>query len=113
MKATLFHIAEQVGWEIALDRGVYRPASLDREGFIHCSTGEQVLATAERLFAGRHDLLLLEIDPDEVEADIRYEPADGQLFPHIYGPLDLAAVIGTHPLEPRRDGRFTIPKTEI
>lgn len=107
----VFHIATRAEWQLALAAGVYRTGSLDTEGFIHCSTADQVAATANRLFAGRTDLVLLSIDGDHLGAALRYEPvADppGAVFPHVYAPIDLAAVCDVVALEPGADGRFTV-----
>ena len=69
--------------------------TLHEVGYIHCSTAEQIEGVAQRFYADLSELLLLEIDPDLVDADIIEEPpAPGaeELFPHIYGPLPIAAV---------------------
>ena len=71
-------------------RGVYGAESLRSQGFIHCSTVEQVVQTANRFYRGRADLVLLCIDEALLESEIRYEEGEpGQQFPHIYGPLNL------------------------
>jgi len=110
--SVVFHIAARSEWEAAVAAGTYRTGSLDTEGFIHCSTAEQVAGTANRLFAGRTDLVLLCIDVERLEAELRYEPvADppGASFPHVFGPIHLAAVFEVVALEPGPDGRFDIP----
>lgn len=93
--------------------GKYVAASLATEGFIHCSTIAQVIATANRLFKGRHDLVLLAIDDARVAAEIRYENLEGgsERYPHVYGALDVAAVATAHDFMPDADGRFTMPVT--
>ena len=88
----IVHICDTLAWDEAKRAGEYRPPSLDAEGFIHSSLPEQVLGVANRFYAGQKDLLLLWIDPQRLRASIHYEPADGELFPHIYGPLNLDAV---------------------
>jgi uncharacterized protein (DUF952 family) len=113
--AVVFHIAARAEWDLALAAGAYRTGSLDTEGFIHCSTAGQVAATANRLFAGRSDLVLLCVDGERLEAALRYEPvADppGAVFPHVFGPIDLAAVFEVAALEPGADGRFA-PHLEV
>lgn len=85
---TLFHITTRAAWEAAT--GEYRAPSLAEVGFIHLSTAEQWPATLARFFAGQRDLVLLEIDPSGLP--IRFERADGDDFPHLYGPLPVAAV---------------------
>ena len=109
--SVVFHIAARAEWETALAAGVYRTGSLDHEGFIHCSTGEQVGGTANRLFVGRADLVLLFIEVERLEAALRYEPVPdprGAVFPHLFGPINLAAVFEVVALQPGADGRFEI-----
>jgi uncharacterized protein (DUF952 family) len=107
----IYHIAAQAAWAAAQSAGAYTADSLASEGFIHCSTGAQVLGTAGRFFAGRRDLVLLAIDPQRLTAELRYEEGEpGVLFPHLYGPLDLRAVVGAHPFAPAADGSFAMPR---
>ncbi len=87
----LFHITSRAAWAAAQEGGVYEPASLTSEGFIHLSTAQQWRATVQRFFAGQSDLVLLTIDPAGL--DVRYERADGDDFPHLYGALPVAAVV--------------------
>ncbi len=89
----LTHLLPRSAWEEAQLLGEYRPASLAQEGFIHCSRPEQIHWVARRYYRGAPGLLLLWIDAQKVEADIRWEAADGEMFPHIYGPLNLGAVV--------------------
>jgi uncharacterized protein (DUF952 family) len=94
----IFHIAHQADWQAAQVAGSYRVASLEQEGFIHCSTTEQVAGVADRFYRGQTDLVLLHIDPQRLQAPLRYEapaeaPAGNERFPHIYGPLNLDAVV--------------------
>lgn len=107
----VFHITTRTAWELAAGAGVYRTGSLDTEGFIHCSTAEQVAATANRLFAGRTDVVLLCIDAARLGSTLRYEPAadlPGTVFPHVFGPIALDAVFEVVSLEPV-EGRFAVP----
>jgi uncharacterized protein (DUF952 family) len=90
----IFHITTREAWDEAARAGEYRGDTLESEGFIHCSEQHQVAGVANAVFAGREDLVLLQIDPSQVRAEIRYEDApDGAgRFPHIYGPLNADAV---------------------
>lgn len=88
----LFHILGQAEWERAKAARRYAPASLEHEGFVHLSTAEQLVRTAARFFAGRTDLVLLAIDPEKTGAPLRFEQADGDAFPHLYGAVPLDAV---------------------
>jgi uncharacterized protein (DUF952 family) len=113
----LFHIAEPAAWEHAAERGAYAPPSLADEGFIHCSTREQVADTANRFYGGRSELILLRIDSTLLDQSPRSEqsaaPVDeseaGTAFPHLYGPLPLAAVTGSVRWPPGEDGTFRFP----
>jgi uncharacterized protein (DUF952 family) len=115
----ILHITTRADWDAARATGSYRPVSLEREGFIHCSTSAQAVDSANKYFHGRADLILLCIDESRVEGELRYEPpatvggvADpraGELFPHIYGPLDPDVVVRTVAFPCDRDGRFALP----
>ena len=64
------------------------------EGFIHCSTAAQVASSGRRHFAGQTGLVVVEIDPGKVRSELRWEGSEQvEVFPHLYGPLDLDAVI--------------------
>lgn len=105
----ILHICQTDEWREAQRRGEYRAGSLETEGFIHCSTPAQVVRTANRFYAGQTDLVLLEIDAERVPAAVRYEAADGDWFPHIYGPLPLDAVTQARAFSPAADGTFAAP----
>lgn len=111
MVDAIFHIAEMGAWLAAQRRGGYEPESLTEEGFVHCSFAHQVAAVANAAFRGRTDLVLLEIDPDLVGADVRVEevPGSGDAFPHVYGPVRVEAVVGVHEFLPGPDGSFSSP----
>jgi uncharacterized protein (DUF952 family) len=111
--SNLFHIAEQSFWDAAQPSGDYRVPSLDAEGFIHLSTRAQFVATANRYYAGRHDLLLLEVDELSLSGqDLRYETStNDEQFPHLYDSLSVASVIRTHSFLPSTDGSFACPTT--
>ena len=91
---TILHLISEKDLEFARSAGVWRPPSLAEEGFIHCSRDEeQMLKVAQRLYPGRSDLLALEVDTELLACSVVTEPSrSGELYPHIYGPLDLAAV---------------------
>jgi uncharacterized protein (DUF952 family) len=105
--AVIYHITTPAAWQQAQVEGSYRADSLATEGFIHASTAQQIAATANRFYDGRSDLLLLEIDEERLNAELKYEEGmPGQLFPHIYGPLNLDAVVEVRPFTPGEDGIF-------
>jgi len=106
----IFHITNHDAWQQALTTGIYTADSLETEGFIHCSTVEQVIQTANRFYAGQIGLVLLVIDNDKLEAELIYEESEpGQFFPHLYGSLNLGAVIQVLDFPPDPDGSFNLP----
>jgi uncharacterized protein (DUF952 family) len=106
----IYHITSRRQWLNALKEGLYRGDTLDTEGFIHCSTAAQVVPVANARFRGRSDLVLLKLDPGLLHAELRYEPSEpGQLFPHIYGPLNPNAVVDVLEFESGTDGSFRLP----
>lgn len=110
---TIYHLATVADWEAGQQRGNYAADSLATEGFIHCSTASQVASTANAIFRGRTDLLLLTVDDSRLNAELRYEApatlaheAEGERFPHLYGALNLDAVVAAEPIAPEPDGTF-------
>ena len=106
----ILHVAKRERWKGARLDGVYRGDTLDSQGFIHCSTPKQVVKVANALFHGQEGLILLCIDADRVESEIRYEGSGREKYPHIYGPLNDDAVVKTLDFRPKKDGNFTLPK---
>jgi uncharacterized protein (DUF952 family) len=106
---TIIHITKRQQWEQAKNIGIYRAESLEIEGFIHCSKATQINKVANRFFRNQTELVLLFIDADKVKPEIRYEMADGELFPHIYGELNVDAVYDVIDFEPGEDGLFELP----
>jgi uncharacterized protein (DUF952 family) len=112
----IFHIAVRAEWDEAARDVGYSPPSLTAEGFIHCSTHEQIIGTANLFYHGRSDLVLLVIDENLLAAPLRYEAPLGKndvraalSFPHIYGPLNLNAVLSAEPFPCAADGSFELP----
>lgn len=110
MPERIYHLALEADWhDAASTGGPYERSTIGRsladEGFIHCSTASQVAATALRHYAGRDDVLVLEVDPELLVAELRVEDlsGSGEPFPHVYGPIPLAAVVDATPL------RFWLP----
>jgi uncharacterized protein (DUF952 family) len=109
MNPVLVHLCSADDWRAAQALGEHRPVSLNEVGFVHLSTPEQVHLPADRLYAGRTDLVLLRLDPARLTAPVRWEPGvstdpESMLFPHLYGPLPTAAVISVMPYRPGADG---------
>jgi uncharacterized protein (DUF952 family)/RimJ/RimL family protein N-acetyltransferase len=103
----IFHITTCATWQAArAGEAPLAPASLVSEGYIHCSRADQILRVANSFFPGQRDLILLEIDPRRVQAEIRWEAVENSFFPHIYGPLNIDAVLAGRDFTPGPDGFF-------
>jgi uncharacterized protein (DUF952 family) len=99
----IVHITTPAAWAAAQQAGAYRGPTLDREGFIHCSTPAQVAGTLQRYFTGEPQVVLLYIDPARLTAELRYEAStNGDRYPHLYGPLNPAAVVRAEVISPTR-----------
>ncbi len=107
----IYRIADSADWYAALSSGEFASADLALEGFIHCSTREQVLRTASKYYAGHCDLLLLEIDDAAIGARLRFEDlaGKGESFPHVYASIPLAAVVRHFAFVPDEHDRFSLP----
>jgi len=106
----VFHITERGAFAAALESGSYEAESLQTEGFIHCSRRGQVLRSAARFFGGRAGLVLLCIDAARLATLLRYEAADGEAFPHCFGPIPLEAIPAMIDFPCRPDGSFELPQ---
>lgn len=102
----IVHICEAAAWEEARHTGGFRAPSLDSEGFIHASRPEQVIAVANRFYRGAPPLVLLWIDPARLVSRWQQDPVEDQWFPHIYGPINLEAVLHVTGFVPDDDGQF-------
>lgn len=111
----IYHISIKKDWERAIQEKVYTHESLIKEGFIHASDYDQLLSTAEMYYSEDVPLVLLAIDPEKLNAPVKYELAvtRDSLFPHIFGPVNLEAVIQAVPFEKDSTGKFFFPKLEI
>jgi uncharacterized protein (DUF952 family) len=103
---TIYHLVLRRIWESERDQP-YRADSLASEGFIHCSFADQVARSANRFYAGAEDLLVLHIDPARLTSPLREETSgSGEVFPHIYGPINRDAVVTAEALTRGADGRW-------
>lgn len=103
----LHHAATADDWA-ARTATHYQPAGYADEGFVHCSSAGQLVGTLHKHYLGRGDLVLLKIDRQALSADVISEDLYGRgvEFPHVYGPIELAAVVSAEPLPCDTDGRF-------
>ncbi|MBW0104856.1 DUF952 domain-containing protein [Pseudonocardia sp. KRD291] len=113
----LLHLCTPADWRTALTSGSVAPPSLREVGFVHLSTAEQVALPAQRLFAGRRDMVLLVVDRaalDRAGIEVRWEPGvpgdpESMRFPHAYGAVPASAVLAVLPYRPDGDDRFGAP----
>lgn len=115
----ILHITSRTEWETARSKGKYIADSLAIEGFIHCSTLNQVMQVAEKFYKGQSDLVLLMIEPTLLTSDLKWETPsggtpppgvpEGELFPHIYGPINLDAVLNVMDFISDANGDWTMP----
>ncbi len=98
----IYHVVSQTDWQQALEQGYYDAPSLDLEGFIHTSEQQQVAGVLERYYQNQTGLLLLHIDESKLTAPLKYEnaPSVNEAFPHIYGRLNIDAVVAFSEVKP-------------
>lgn len=91
----IYHITTAAAWEKAQLEGAYIADSLAIEGFIHCSTQDQVAGVLDRYYKGQTNLVKLTIEKSKVTSPLIFELATSinEVFPHIHGPIDLESVI--------------------
>jgi uncharacterized protein (DUF952 family) len=109
---TIYKICPASAWREAERQGVFRGSADDvRDGFIHFSTASQVAETARKHFFGQTGLFLIAVDVDALGDALRWEPSrNDELFPHLYGELDLGAVTAILDLRARSDGFHDVPE---
>ena len=115
----IFHITTQTAWDEAQTKGEYIAESLATEGFIHCSTLAQVIPVADNFYKDQNDLLLLMIEPTLLSSTLKWEAPsggtpppgvpEGDQFPHIYGPINLDAVVNASDFIRDANGEWIMP----
>lgn len=110
----IYRIADLADWQAAQQTGFFASPDLLAEGFIHASELYQVAATANRYYAGRADIVLLELDETELwvaAVPVRREYAEtrNDYFPHVFAPIPLAAVVRALPFQTTTDGQHALP----
>lgn len=91
----IYHVTTKAEWEKALSIGKYEAPSLFTEGFIHMSQKDQVAGVLDRYYKGVSNLVLLYVDENFLSAELKYElsPSLNQEFPHLFGALNVEAVV--------------------
>ena len=102
----IYKILTRTDWLAAKAKGRFEGSAIDvADGYIHFSTAAQTQETARRHFAGQADLVLLEVEADDLGAALKWEPSrGGDLFPHLYAPLQARAVRAVIEAPPGDDG---------
>ncbi len=111
MDGTIYKVCSKAALAEAKAKGRFEGSSDDlRDGFIHFSSAEQLRGTLAKHFAGETDLVLLAVDTERLGEHLQWEPSrGGAVFPHLYGPLDLAAVVWAEPIQLEPDGHPRLP----
>lgn len=114
MTRIIYHMCRRQEWQAAQAAGSYAGSSQDAaDGFIHFSAAAQVVESAAKHRAGQDGLVLLAVDAARLGAALKWEPSrGGQLFPHLYGPLPVDAVVRVADLPLGADGRHSFPPLE-
>lgn len=96
--AHIYHITTTNEWKEAQEKGQYESLSLKEEGFIHCSEDRQVEDVLLRYFKGKHSLVKLTIDTEKLTSQLIYDWSNAieDTFPHIYGPINLDAIVNVN-----------------
>lgn len=91
----IYHVTTASGWNAAKEKGFYDHPSIKAEGFIHCSQEHQVAGVLKRYFDGQGDLVKLVIDTDKLTSKFVFDwsPSTADTFPHVYGPINIDAVV--------------------
>lgn len=106
----LVHLIEPAAWDAARRTDHIRPTSLDDVGFVHLCHPRQLSDVVGRHYADRSDLVVLVLDAEALGAEVRWEESHpGEHYPHLYGPLPIAAVLEAHPWAPDPAGRWPAP----
>lgn len=102
----IFHLCRRQDWLKSQESGAYLPASLAIDGYIHCSPPSHILEVANRYYKNIADVIILWIDPKKLTSELRWEKVDDVFYPHVYGPINLEAVLRVIDLTPDSDGSY-------
>jgi len=108
----IYHVCQEKDWDDAIKNGLYKTKHLDKQGFIHAANYEQIMDVLHENFSSKENLMLLAIDAEKVTAPVRYVATTlgTTLFPHIYGILNLDAVLDIAKIENDKNGKFSFPQ---
>lgn len=95
----IIHIIDSVSWRAALDKGSVGENSLKEYHYVHCCLPDQLTGVLETWFPDDDNLVVLEIESDLLTSEVRFENLEGgrELFPHVYGLINLDAVVKWYP----------------
>lgn len=112
LSSNIYKIVSRASYQEALERGVYTHESLYKEGFIHFSFKNQILEVARKHFAQETDLILMEVDAGALVKPMVAEDLKnkGVLYPHVYGDVNLSAIVQVFPFEKDNRGEFLLPE---
>ena len=108
----IYHITNSDDWQNAKKLGIYENQSLKTQGFIHCAANDQVVEIAGQFFSEYDDLTVLKINAENTKYAVVYENLDNgsDLYPHIYGPIEINTVEGVLKLKKNTNGTFYFPE---
>lgn len=108
----ILHLLSKKHYELAVERGYYKPSSLHEEGFIHCSLPHQIVGVANSIYKHEQGLCIMLLDEEKIEAKVIYEDLYNlqEDYPHIYGKLNMDACVGIMDFPCNEDGEFELPE---
>lgn len=110
MAESVYKIVSEADWASAVATGRLDGTPDDvADGYIHFSNAAQLQGTLDKHYRGRSDLVIATVDPGLLPLPLKWEPSrGGELFPHLYGPLPVSAIVGVHRLDAGADGQFDL-----
>jgi len=105
----IYHLVDEATWAAERGREALACDQFERHGFVHCCFREQIAEIATWWFDAGLELVALELDPGRLQTELRYERSPSRWYPHLYGPIDAAAVLADHRLDRDTDGASTLP----